>query len=213
MTNLTYLHLSYNNITDITPLSGLTNLTLLYLTGNRLTDLTPLSGLANLTTLSLSFNSISDVTPLSGLANLTNLSLDRNRLTDLTPLSGLTRLDRLYLYTNSVSDISPLVANTGLGGEDVVDVRNNPLSAISYKTHVFSLQDRGVFVFFGALKPAVEKTGQDIPGEMMELLLSKGLALFILINLVEGIGEWEAGDYIYRKWMEERKGVIRQKSK
>ena len=154
----------------------MTNLTLLYLTGNRLTDLTPLSGLANLTTLSLSFNSISDVTPLSGLANLTNLSLDRNRLTDLTPLSGLTRLDRLYLYTNSVSDISPLVANTGLGGEDVVDVRNNPLSAISYKTHVFSLQDRGVFVFFGALKPAVEEKEPNM--------------------IREG---WEAGDYIYRR--------------
>ncbi len=91
-------------------------------------------------------NSITDITPLSGLANLTNLDLSDNSITDITPLSGMTSLGRLYLYTNSISDISPLVANTGLGGEDVVDVRNNPLSAISYKTHVFSLQDRGVFM-------------------------------------------------------------------
>jgi len=57
-----------------------------------------------------------------------------------------------------------------LGTGDVVDVRNNPLSAISLNTHIPALQNRGVDVRFGALKPAVEKTEQDIFPGMMEFL-------------------------------------------
>jgi len=38
LTKLTKLELSYNKITDVTPLSGLTNLTELWLWGNKITD-------------------------------------------------------------------------------------------------------------------------------------------------------------------------------
>lgn len=61
------------------------------------------------------------------------------------------------------------------------------MSAMSYKTHIPALQDRGVIVIVGASKPAVEKK---------ELL---------------GIEEWEAGDYMFRRWMEERKDAISSK--
>ena len=186
MTSLNRLILFTNRISDVTPLSGLTSLRLLSLSDNRISDVTPLSGLANLTTLSLSINSISNLTPLSGLANLTDLSLDRNSITDITPLSGLIRLDRLILFINSISDLSPLVANTGLGTGDLVDVEDNPLSAMSYRTHIPALQDRGVIVLIGSSKPAVEKK---------ELL---------------GGEEREIG-YIYRRWMEEGKDVISSK--
>ncbi len=119
---------------------------------------------------SVNSNSITDLTPLSGLIRLERLYLSRNRLTDLKPLSGLTSLRSLSLSVNSITDISPLVSNTGLGTGDLVDVENNPLSAMSYKTHIPALQDRGVIVTVGASKPAVEKR---------ELL---------------GIEEWEAVD-------------------
>ena len=192
LTNLTYLSLSGNRISDLTPLSGLTNLTYLSLSRNRLTDITPLSGLTRLKTLALYRNSISDVTPLSGMTRLERLYLFFNNISDITPLSGLTSLERLYLYSNSISDLtplssltsltalnlyrnsisdlSPLVANTGLGTGDLVDVENNPLSAISYKTHIPALQDRGVIVIVGASKPAVAEKEQDIPDGMMEFL-------------------------------------------
>ena len=91
-----------------------------------------------------------------------------------------------------------MVANTGLGSGDRVNVRNNPLSATSINTHIPALQGRGVDVSFGALKPTVEKKEQDIFRGMMESLR---------------IEKEEAGDYIYRRWIEEGKGVISQKSK
>lgn len=79
-----------------------------------------------------------------------------------------------------------MVANTGLGTGDLVDVERNPLSAMSYQTHIPTLQDRGVIVLIGSSKPAVEKK------ELLE---------------IEGR---EIG-YIYRRWMEEGKDVISSK--
>jgi Ca2+-binding EF-hand superfamily protein len=147
LTNLTQLYLSSNNISDVSGLSGLTNLEWLWLRNNSISDVSALSGLIGLEELSLRNNSISDLKPLSGLTNLTYLAVYRNSsISDLSPLSGLTRLERLIFYANSISDLSPLVVNTGLSTGDLVDVRGNPLSTISYRTHIPALQERGVVV-------------------------------------------------------------------
>jgi len=59
----------YDEITDITPLSGLTNLYLRFC--DKLTDITPLSGLTYLTKLNLSgYSKLIDTTPLSELINV-----------------------------------------------------------------------------------------------------------------------------------------------
>ena len=68
--NLTELHLSENQITDLSPLEKLTNLTGLDLGQNQITDLTPLEKLTNLTGLLLGQNQITDLTPLEKLTNL-----------------------------------------------------------------------------------------------------------------------------------------------
>ena len=170
LTNLLQLFLRGNNISDISALSGLTRLISLDLRDNSISDITPLSGLTRLISLDLRDNSISDLSPLSGLTNLRSLGLSDNSISDVSALSGLTNLIGLGLSSNSISDLSPLAANTGLGNGDVVDVRNNPLSDTSINTHIPALQGRRVEVRFGALKPAVEKREQDIPGEMMESL-------------------------------------------
>ena len=162
------LTLYNNSISDLSPLSGLTSLTLLSLSSNNISDISALSGLTSLRSLTLSSNNISDVSALSGLTNLIGVLLSRNNISDISALSGLTSLRSLTLYNNSISDLSPLVANTGLGTGDVVDVRNNPLSATSINTHIPALQSRRVEVRFGASKPAVEKEEQDILGEMMD---------------------------------------------
>ena len=198
LTNLAWLGLSANNISDVSSLSGLPNLIRLFLRSNSMSDVSSLSGLTSLRSLNLDNNSISNITPLSGLTSLTSLllsgnnisdisalsslnsllslSLFRNNISDISALSGLTSLRSLSLSSNNISDLSPLVTNTGLGSGDRVDVRNNPLSATSINTHIPALQDRGVDVSFGALKPAVEKSEQDILGGIMESL---------------GIEEWE----------------------
>ena len=146
--------------------------------------------------LGLSENSISDVSALSDLTTLEVLDLSENSISDITPLSGLTSLRGLWLDKNNISDLSPLVANTGLARGDVVDVRDNPLSDTSINTHIPTLEGAGVEVRFSASKLVVGKTEQDIFLEMMELLR---------------IEESQAGDYIYRRWMEERKDGISSK--
>jgi len=155
LTNLTTLTLQINLISDVTALSSLTNLTELLLWDNTISDVSALSSLTNLTELRLSSNLISNISSLSSLTNLTELSLFNNTISDVTALSSLTNLTELWLSRNTISDLSPLVANMGLGSGDEVDVRDNPLSAISLNTHIPALQARGVTVQFGAGKPAV----------------------------------------------------------
>ncbi len=168
--SLRTLTLENNSISNITPLSGLTSLTSLTLSSNNISDISALSGLTSLISLTLSSNSISDISALSGLTNLRRLWLSDSSISDVSSLSGLTNLELLYLRNNNISDLLPLVVNTGLGSGDVVDVRNNPLSATSINTHIPALQSRRVEVRFGASKPAVEKIEQDILGEMMDPL-------------------------------------------
>ncbi|MCL1475189.1 protein phosphatase 1 regulatory subunit 42, partial [Argonema antarcticum] len=82
LTNLTYLELYNNQITDLSGLSTLTNLTYLNLYSNQITDLSGLSTLTNLTSLILYNNQITDLSGLSTLTNLTSLHLDNNQITD-----------------------------------------------------------------------------------------------------------------------------------
>jgi len=64
----------------------------------------------------------------------------------------LTYLPKLYLSGNQISDISHLASNAGIGWEDVVDLKGNPLNDEAYELHIPALQDKGVEVVFD-LKP------------------------------------------------------------
>ncbi len=69
---------------------------------NDVSDLSPLSGLTALTWLDLAGNSVEDVTPLSGLVNLRWLNVEVNKISDLRSLSGLTRLRDLHMGYNLI---------------------------------------------------------------------------------------------------------------
>ena len=144
--NLTSLNLGGIGITDISLLSSLTNLTELFLWDNNITDISPLSGLTNLRQLYLSGNNITDISVVAGLTNLHSLELSVNTISDISALSGLTNLYWLNLGFNSISDISPLAENTGLGDRDRIQLQGNPLSYPSLRTHIPTLQGRGVDV-------------------------------------------------------------------
>ena len=118
-----------NNISDISPLSGLIKLTELYLFRNTIADLSPLSNLTELEELDVSGNSyISDLSPLSGLTGVRTLNLYSNDISDLSPLSGLTDLRWLGVSNNLIWDISPLASLTELRG---VSLNNNAISDLS----------------------------------------------------------------------------------
>ncbi len=191
LTNLATLTLRYNNISDISAVSGLTKLISLYAGGNSISNISALAGLTNLRDLGLEGNSISDLSSLVGLTNLATLTLRYNNISDISAVSGLTKLISLYaggnsisnisalagltnlrdlwLNGNSVSDISPLVSNTGLGEDDRVYVRGNPLNAVSLNTHIPTLQRKGVEVRFDAPTPV------NIPDRNLRAAIKKAL--------------------------------------
>ena len=80
MTELTYLDLSRNQISNIYSIRTLTNLSDLRLNNNNISDISALSGLSNLEILYLSANQVSDVSALSNLTNLITLDLEVNPL-------------------------------------------------------------------------------------------------------------------------------------
>ena len=119
----------------------------LHLYTNDVSDLSPLSGMTELRWLDVSNNLIWDISPLSGLTELGGLALNNNAISDLSPLSGLPRLRRVHGWDCDVSDLSPLVENAGLRGENsLIDLRDNPLSDVSINTHIPALRERGVRV-------------------------------------------------------------------
>ena len=114
-TNLKYVDLSVNQISDITPLRGLTRLKSLLIIRNQISEIAPLAGLSKMSELWLSDNKISDVTPLERLKNTTYLLLGGNQIRDIAPLAELTKLRGLFLQDNQISDLSPLMELSLLG--------------------------------------------------------------------------------------------------
>lgn len=118
MINLTCLNLDGNNLTDISPVSGLTELTELNVMNNPdLTDLSPLAGLTELTRINFYGSPISDYSFMAGMTKLEQVQLyDVQEDTDLSFLSGMTNVKRLYTNgsNNYISDLSFLSGMTGL---------------------------------------------------------------------------------------------------
>ena len=127
---------------------------------------------------------------LAGLINLTWLDLRGNSISDISVLAGLTKLTRLYLDRNSISDLSALVPNAGLGSGDTVNVKGNPLSAVSIDTHIPALQSRGVTVSFDdRAHPALLK----ISGDNQHGILSASLSQPFVIEVRDENGSALAG--------------------
>ena len=117
MTNLRYLELEANQITDLSPLADLAYLKVLSLNHNQISDLSPLAGLVGLEILWLGDNQISDVSPLAGLTNLTELWLMANQISDVSPLASLEHITLLILADNPIRDWSPIQHLPGVIGE------------------------------------------------------------------------------------------------
>lgn len=126
---LTYLNMSFNRMSDLTPLGleGLTNLTHLILSHNSIVDISSLSNLIYLTDLQLGSNYIADISVIGYLTNLTVLSLRGNHITDITPLGGLNELLFLYLENNQITDIAIV---SGLTNLIHLDISNNKITTI-----------------------------------------------------------------------------------
>lgn len=127
-TNVAFLNLGKNAISDLTPLSGLARLKILRIYNNPVSDLTPVAALRALTELNAEHCSITDISALKDLLNLRFLMLSYNAITDIGPLQNLIKLEALLLYSNEISVIDVIGGLTAIYS---LDVSFNKLSDIS----------------------------------------------------------------------------------
>jgi len=80
MPNLWHINVSWNNLTDITPLVEIQSLGSLKMHDNNISDISVLADLTNLWELELQNNNISDISPLTSLMHLEQLNLLANPL-------------------------------------------------------------------------------------------------------------------------------------
>ncbi|MCL6458460.1 MAG: leucine-rich repeat domain-containing protein, partial [Gorillibacterium sp.] len=128
MKQLRELNLNYNRVTSLAPLAGLNELRSLLVGQNEIKDIRPLAGLVKLTELAISQNPITDLSPLSTLTELTELSFDDTPVSNLTPISGLGKLQELSFYNSGVENLEPLSHMTSLV---YITMRDNLVSDLS----------------------------------------------------------------------------------
>ena len=110
MKRLTKLIAPNSDIADITGLQHATNLDFLVLGGNPISDLQPLQECALLTLLDLEgCSKIKDIRPLKNLVRLQSLSVGYNKIEDIRVLRNLEMLTWLSLRANHIRDFSPLL--------------------------------------------------------------------------------------------------------
>ena len=108
-TNLTWLLLESNPISDILSLANLVELRVLNMAVCEISDIRPLANLIQLESLHLHYNWIEDITPLANLTQLTDLWLNHNQIVDVSPLGDLKNLTDLQIGGNAIRDFSPLL--------------------------------------------------------------------------------------------------------
>ena len=190
LTKLTHLYLHENTISDISAVAGLTNLIYLRIGDNEISDISAVAHLTKLEWLDAPNNSVTDINAVTTLANLTSLTLNGNNISDISPAGGLTNLLELVISDNDISNLSPLVANTGLGTDDEIDVRGNPLNYPSIYTHIPALQARGAFVDFDNRTPAAPVK---ISGDSQQGASSTALVDPFVVEVQDGAGIVFAG--------------------
>ncbi|MEZ4628747.1 MAG: hypothetical protein R2912_11955, partial [Eubacteriales bacterium] len=101
-TDLVYLDLDGNKITDLSFLKDLPKLRLLSVANNKVTDISAIASLSELEFLEIFINYISQLNPLMGLTKLTSFNCSRTAVTDIAPLQQMTQLKRLWIMNNKI---------------------------------------------------------------------------------------------------------------
>ncbi|HEM1134979.1 TPA: InlB B-repeat-containing protein, partial [Listeria monocytogenes] len=92
---LTWLEIGTNQISDINAVKDLTKLKMLNVGSNQISDISVLNNLSQLNSLFLNNNQLGneDMEVIGGLTNLTTLFLSQNHITDIRPLASLSKMD------------------------------------------------------------------------------------------------------------------------
>jgi len=146
ITALRSLNAGNTSITDVSVIGTMTWLTQLQLGGNLISNFSPLANLTGLFGFYLSATGMtdSDLTVINGMTGLEQVFLGDNSLMDLTPLQNKTLLQRADLRGNlSLADIQPLLSNSGIGVGDEIWLNNTPADCVQ----VANLESTGATVY------------------------------------------------------------------
>jgi len=172
LTELTYIGVDYNRISDFSPIQALDKLITLSASDNGITSVSGFPMSDSLSTLVLSYNNIVDPSPLSALTQLDHLTLDHNQISSASTLTSFTGLTSLFVQNNQIRDVGPLgglnnlqalnlqsngvqtgvLGLGGLRGIFALDMRNN--------TQVSCLQYASLYLVLG---PALLTNGCRVP--------------------------------------------------
>jgi internalin A len=136
LTRLEGLGLYDNSIHDISPLLPLTSLTSLSIGWNGVTNPALLAQMPQMRYLALNGNSLTNVPFLAGLTNLIDLSLDYTALVDMSPLTNLTRLTSVNVGENLLTGYPNLASLTNLG---ILMTAGNQITDLSPLTNLPAL--------------------------------------------------------------------------
>lgn len=128
-TDLVYLDLTGNKLSDLSFVKNLTKLRLLCVGNNKIADITALSSLTELEFLEVYSNPIVDYKPIAGLAKLTHLNCTRTGITDITIFSGMKQLKMLWLMNNKITKEDLAKLTEALPECTITSHGTNPLSA------------------------------------------------------------------------------------
>jgi internalin A len=125
--NLVILDLSYNKISDLTPIAGAKKLAQINVDGNQLTSLKGLENKPGLITVHAKSNALTDVSALAKYDELETLTLDGNKLKNLSGLNSSLEVRTLSVANNELTDISNLagllwIRELNLAGNKISDI-------------------------------------------------------------------------------------------
>lgn len=125
--NLKKLLLSYQNFSDLTPLSELTFLEYIELKHNPIQDVSPLSQLVSLDSLFLYDTNISDLTALRDCSRLICVDVGYTRVTSIAALEGLDSLRMLMIRETPLEtldniELHPMLEQIYLSGTHLLDL-------------------------------------------------------------------------------------------
>ncbi|ECR7120592.1 LPXTG cell wall anchor domain-containing protein, partial [Listeria monocytogenes] len=105
---------------DLSPLANLSQLTWLEIGTNQISDINAVKDLTKLKMLNVGSNQISDISVLNNLSQLNSLFLNNNQLgnEDMEVIGGLTNLTTLFLSQNHITDIRPLASLSKMDSAD-----------------------------------------------------------------------------------------------
>ena len=105
--NIEFLSMSHQNISDISPISTLYKLKMLLLVQTwEIDDISALANLTNIEYLDIECNNVQDISPLVGLTKLKYLNILENPIGDCSCLCNLIHLEELFLGQTPISDLN-----------------------------------------------------------------------------------------------------------